>query len=204
MPRRSLSSWLLHPFTSRRSRRVGRLSGQAADHKYTALYNLTGPARGAIFAYPPQFLTSDGKLVLYKVLAYLHLGPATALPVIDFASATVTGNEGETIHIMLHRSGDTSGESNVLVSYVGGTAVNGKDYTFSNVTLTFVAGQADSGFDVGMPSNSVIEPVDTYVNFSLSDPVNAATGSQLTCNLTIHDTADSTPGDRNISCGHHG
>ena len=85
-----------------------------------------------------------------------------SLPTIAFSTASVTANEGTTAHIMLHRSGDTSGESSVLVTDVGGTAVRGKNYTFVPVRITFEAGQADSGFDVGLPSNSVIEPVDTY------------------------------------------
>ena len=100
----------------------------------------------------------------------------TPLPAISFASASATADEGTTAHIMLHRTGDTSGESSVLVTDVGGTAVRGKNYTFTPVRITFAAGEADAGFDVALPANSVTEPADTYVNFSLSNPINAVLG----------------------------
>jgi parallel beta-helix repeat protein len=112
---------------------------------------------------------------------------STPMPSLGFVSAYVTADEGTTAHIMLHRTGDTSGESSVLVSNTGGTAVAGKNYTFVPVRITFEPGQADSGFDVGLPSNSVVEPVDTYVNFSVSDPIGATLGGRQKCNLTIHD-----------------
>ncbi len=80
-------------------------------------------------------------------------------PAIAFTASSVTADEGTTFHIMLHRSGDRSDYSYVIVSYVGGTAIRGVNYTFTNVTITFEADQADSGFDVGLPANTVIESV---------------------------------------------
>ena len=110
-----------------------------------------------------------------------------ALPAIAFTASAATASEGTTTHVMLYRSGDTSLEASVLVTDIGGTAVRGKNYTFMPVRITFEADQAYAGFDVGLPSNSVTEPADTYVNFSLSSVVNATLGDQIKFNLTIHD-----------------
>ncbi len=109
------------------------------------------------------------------------------LPAVAFTAPGATANEGTTPHVMLYRSGDTSIESSVLVTDIGGTAVRGKNYTFVPVRITFEADQAYAGFDVGLPANSVTELTDTYVNFSLSSAVNATPGDQVKFNLTIHD-----------------
>ncbi len=125
-----------------------------------------------------------------RITDYYPLTSVSGPPVqvIGFSAASATADEGTTAHIMLYRTGDTKDYSYVKVSYIGGTAIRGMNYTFTNTTITFVPGQAVSGFDVALPSNNVIEPEDAYVNFSISDPINAVLGGHTKCNLTIHDT----------------
>lgn len=92
--------------------------------------------------------------------------------VFEFASATnrtVLESAGK-LTFIVSRSGDLSSPATVKVKTVGGTALEGLDYTAYQSTLTFAAGQASTTFTVSVINDQVAEAPIKSFTVQLYDP----------------------------------
>lgn len=120
------------------------------------------------------------------VNATLTIADNDSVPTVAFNSATVTVNENDgtaTISVSLSAASNLP----VTVNYgiTAGTATAGSDYTATNGTLTFAAGETSKTFPVTIVADTLDEENET-VNLTLSAP-NGATLGTAGAILTIVD-----------------
>ncbi len=134
----------------------------------------------------------------------LHNTCGTALPTVQFSSASYTVNEGSPrVDITLTRSGDaTSGASvkyatNDSAGLTNCNVFNGIasprcDYENTQGTMNFAAGETSKPFSIAIVDDSYAEGNETFT-IGLNSPGGAALGTQSTATVTITDN-DSTNG----------
>ena len=120
------------------------------------------------------------------VIATLTIADNDSVPTVAFNSATATVNESDgtaTISVSLSAASNLP----VTVNYgiTAGTATAGSDYTATNGTLTFAAGETSKTFPVTIVADTLDEENET-VNLTLSAP-NGATLGTAGAILTIVD-----------------
>lgn len=120
------------------------------------------------------------------------LGNMQATPVVGFdaSSYSVAENAGSrSINVTLN----ITSTQTVQVSYItqDDTATAGEDYNFTSGVLVFVPGDRTETFSIGIIDDTTWEPTQN-LRLILSNPVNAALGSNINVPLTITDN-DSTP-----------
>lgn len=111
-------------------------------------------------------------------------GPGT----IQFASPVVAAAESQfTSSITLTRQGGSDGEVSVRVRSVGGSATVGADYVAVDQVVTFVDGQTEASFALGLIDDPITEGIET-IDLELSQPAGGATiGSQGTTLVRLFD-----------------
>lgn len=113
---------------------------------------------------------------------------------VQFSSATYSGGEAsgtQNITISVTRTGGSDGAGSVPYTITGGTATPGSDYTASNGTLSWGAGDASTkSFTITVVDDSVFEPNET-LTVSLGTPTWVSLGNQTSATVTI---ADNEPG----------
>ncbi|MEZ4731281.1 MAG: Calx-beta domain-containing protein [Caldilineaceae bacterium] len=117
---------------------------------------------------------------------------STGITSVEFAAAAYSVNEvagTATITVVL----TTPSAQAVTVDYAtsDGTAGAGSDYTATNGTLTFAAGETVTSFTVPILNDAEMEGAET-VNLTLSNPTSASLGLLTTATLTIIDDESTT------------
>jgi hypothetical protein len=120
----------------------------------------------------------------------------TSLPgTLAFASAThtVAENAGSQL-VTVNRTGGSTGTVTVGYSTIAGTATAGSDYTVTNGTLTFLAGETSKTFSVPILNDTLDESAESFT-LVLSGPTGGAVlGSPSTSAVTITDDDLPAPG----------
>jgi hypothetical protein len=148
---------------------------------------------------PPRVLALLTALIVFAIFP----AGASAAPkkvALKFSATTysVTENAG-TFNVTVVRSGNTSAAASVAYSHNGGTAT-GADYSFTDGTLNFAAGQTKKTFPVTITDNGTANAPNKTIGFKLANATPA--GSQIktaTATLTIID--DEGPGTLDFSAG---
>jgi len=99
----------------------------------------------------------------------------------------VAENAGSVI-LTVQRTGDTNGAVSVDYASANGTAIAGSDYTATNGTLTFAAGETNQTLAVPILNDGIVEPA-VYETFTvtLSNPTNAVLGTRTVATGRITD-----------------
>jgi PKD repeat protein len=120
-----------------------------------------------------------------------------ALPTVSFDSPTQTVAEtAGTITLNVNLTNFDANAIDVNVALTGGTAVNGMDFNFSPVTLTFPGGaNSTQSFTVDILDDIDFEPTET-IQLTLLNPTNGAVigaNATKTISITDNDTPALTP-----------
>ena len=110
-------------------------------------------------------------------------------PTIQFATNTYTVAENFGVATLtVRRLNDTNGTVTVDYATANGTATNGLDYTATNGTLTFLAGETNQTIAVLILNDGAVESA-TFETFSvkLSNPANAVLGALTNTTVSIFD-----------------
>lgn len=123
--------------------------------------------------------------------ATLEIVDDDTAPTVEF-SQTAAYQEPESVGtstvILLTRSGDTSGSSDVLVSITGGTASAGSDYNATSFPLPVTFGPGETSKPVTIPIISdTVEENTEDITFDVTSVTNAAIGAVNTATLEILD-----------------
>lgn len=119
--------------------------------------------------------------------AVLTITDDDSVPTVQFDSATYTLDEnGGTATITVELSGPSGQATAVDYSVSDGSATAGSDYTATNATLNFAAGETSKSFEVQVLDDNLAEGDET-VNLTLSNPTGVALGTPSEATLTILD-----------------
>jgi len=129
---------------------------------------------------------SGGNTSEFSACIQLNAQPNSA--VLQFSSATFSGNEGGSATITVTRTGGSTGAVSVQYATSNGSAISGQDYTATSGTLNWADGDsANKTFTVAITNDQLNEPNET-VNLALTNPAGGATlGNQSGAVLTIID-----------------
>jgi len=117
------------------------------------------------------------------------LGTGFSQPTLQFSTNVyiVPENAGSAL-LTVQRTGDTNTEVSVNYTNINGTALAGLDYTATNGTVTFAAGETNQTIPVQILNDGVVEPTafETFT-VTLSNPTNAVLGTRTTASVRITD-----------------
>jgi subtilisin-like proprotein convertase family protein len=114
-------------------------------------------------------------------------------PTVQFAAASFTEDESQTMVVTVTRAGDTTGTSSVQYSMSDGSAWGGAscstfDYIASAGTLSFASGETQRTISIPLCADWIAEGTQDF-SVALSSPTGAALGTQSTATANINDTA---------------
>ncbi|MCP5503482.1 MAG: hypothetical protein H7A25_26520, partial [Leptospiraceae bacterium] len=109
-------------------------------------------------------------------------------PLLAFDSTSASGSEATTsVNIPVSLSGPQSASVTVNYSVTAGTASgSGTDYTLSDGTLTFSAGETTKNITLAI-TNDTLSELDETIEITLSNPNNASLGVNTAFTYTIQD-----------------
>ncbi|MCP5502692.1 MAG: hypothetical protein H7A25_22530, partial [Leptospiraceae bacterium] len=113
------------------------------------------------------------------------------IPQLAFDSTSASGSEANTsVNIPVSLTGPQSASVTVNYSVTAGSASgSGTDYTLSNGTLTFNAGETTKNITLNINNDSLDEEDETII-ITLSSPSNASLGTNTSYTYTINDDDD--------------
>src|SRR5205814_2189655 len=88
--------------------------------------------------------------------------------------------------ITIYRHGGSPAVASVRVAASAGTASNGVDFVFAPTLVTFAVGETSKTVDVVIVHEALVEPPED-LTITLSDPLGAILGGQISETLTILD-----------------
>jgi len=130
--------------------------------------------------------TKQNLLVVGMLLAATTAG--FGQPTIRFSTSiySITENAGA-VTLTVQRAGDTTTVVTVDCATANGTATAGLDYTGTNGTLTFAAGETNQTIIVPILNDGIVESTETFT-VALSNPTGgAALGTPATATVRITD-----------------
>ena len=158
------------------------------------------PAAGYLGTDSLTYFDNDGVLNGNTATVTLNVVKVIKAGAFGFSVPTITVlNSAGSATITVQRAGGSDGPVSVDCVIIGGTAVNGTDYTLTPGTLQFADSQTSVTFTVTIPFVGAGEP-DLTVDLVLQNPTGGATlGSVSTMVLTIHHITDQPPVVGNVS-----
>jgi Calx-beta domain/IPTL-CTERM motif len=112
--------------------------------------------------------------------------------VVGFTQTTYTANEGETLSIVVQRTGGSEGTVTVNYATENGSAVAPADYTATSGTLTFGPGVTTQTILIPIAGDVVAEGAETF-NVRLTAPTGGATLGTALTTVTISASAAPLP-----------
>ena len=110
-------------------------------------------------------------------------------PTLQFSTATYTVAENAgSVTLTVRRLNDTNAAVTVDCATANGTATAGSDYSTTNGTLTFAAGQTNQTLTVPILNDGLVESTETFT-VTLSNPTGegAVLGTPTTATVSITD-----------------
>lgn len=135
-----------------------------------------------------QFVTATASGAATSEFSQAFAVPGTFAGNFQFKSAEFVGTEGgSVIAVEVVRTDSSAGAATVDFSTLSGTATAGSDFTVTNGTLAFAAGETNKTFLVALVNDFAGEDAET-LTLTLSNPTgNTALGTVRTATLTILD-----------------
>ena len=126
--------------------------------------------------------TGEGNTSEFSLAAQANAG------VLRFVSGTRTFNENAgTVPIFIERVGGSYGSVTVTSFAVNGTAVQPQDYNFAGVTQTFIEGETNKFFNIGLIDDALDEDDEAFTLTLTNATGGAVVGSPSVATITILD-----------------
>ncbi len=168
------------------------IDNTAMDGDRTVIITLSKPTNGAVLSAPSSvtlIIVDNESINTSSSSGFVPSGPPVnpAGTFVFSASQYTTPENNPTLTVTVQRMGGSTGTTGVNYSIVPGTAYAGVDYSGSNGTLTFAAGEVSKTFTVSIVNNSNVDG-SRKATLSLSTPTGgAAVGTPATAEMIIAD-----------------
>ena len=161
------------------------------------------PGAGSSFAGWSGACSGTGSCSVTMNAAASVTAAFNTFPTVQFSAGSFSGNESGSAMVTITRAGDLTVSSSVMLATSSGTALGaasctgGADFIETSQLINFAPQETTRSASVSLCPDIDIDALET-VEVTLSSPVNANPGPQMTSTVTINDTANQHQANGNL------